>query len=77
MTEGSRRAAAIQQGMEYDVEVYRTGGEFMALVPDVEGAVGWGATEDEAVRDVQAALVNALRSESPEPEPVATHKVRV
>lgn len=64
-------------GMEYDVDVYRTGDEFMALVPEVEGAVGWGATEEEAVREAKMALVQALRDDAPAPEPVATHRVRV
>lgn len=63
--------------MRYLIEVFWSDEDkgYIAVVPDLPGCSAWGATPEEAIREIQEAMVawvDACRqSGDPIPEPVA------
>ena len=47
--------------MEYMIVIEKAPGNYSAYVPDLPGCVATGATRDEAIREIETAIVFAHR----------------
>ena len=56
--------------MEYTVVIEKAPGNFAAYVPDLPGCVATGATRDEVIREIRAAIALHIESLREQGEPV-------
>lgn len=62
--------------MRYLIEVFWSDEDkgYIAVVPDLPGCSAWGATPEEAIREIQEVMVACRQSGDPIPEPVAKNR---
>ena len=56
--------------MEYTIVIERAPGNYAAYVPDLPGCVATGATRDEAIREIETAIVLHIENLREHGEPV-------